>query len=103
MREGDGDNADGFYATEEKKIPKEGGSVLHKDVADVKNSITELTKKIDNFQVPETVGIEVEIEIEYGKRIRASVNRMLNPNENMDDAHETLYKQCLGSLAKLIG
>lgn len=94
-------NADGFYGTEGPQ--KETGSVLHKDIRDVKDGLESLKDKLDNFEIPETVGIEVELEIDdRGTKVRASVNRMLRYGETMEQAHETLYRQCLVSLNKIV-
>lgn len=93
--------ADGLYFQGEE--PKEKGSVLHKDIRDVKDGLEQLQTKLDQFKIPETVGIEVELEIDdRGTKVRASVTRMLNAGETMENAHETLYRQCLVSLNKLV-
>ncbi|HQM96881.1 MAG TPA: hypothetical protein PK705_07730 [Clostridia bacterium] len=92
-----GENADGMYF-EEKKRPAEGGSVLHSDIRDVKDSLANFARMLDTF---ETVSVEVEIDTEHNK-IRASVRRPLQPGESMEDAHQTLYRQCLQSIAKLV-
>ena len=93
--------ADGLYFLGEQ--PQERGSVLHKDVREVKDGMERLEEKLDKFEIPETVGIEVELEIDdRGTKVRASVTRMLRQGETMENAHETLYRPCLVSLNKLV-
>ena len=90
------DNADGPYS--QQQTPKEGGSVIHKDIQEVKDRLNEFSVRLSKFK---TVGMEYEIDTEHG-RIRVKVERALRDDETMEEAHEELYKECLRSVAKIV-
>jgi len=91
---------DGFYESEEKKPA--GKTILHKDIAILKDKLDELYSQLDTFEIPQTVSIGVEYEIEEGKIVKAGTSRVLREKETVEEAHEQLYTQCLHSILKLI-
>lgn len=96
--------ADGLPYGEEQKRPQQG-SVLHRDVQALKEDIARLSAGLSSFaiDVPGTAWAQVEVDIDYGKKITVGAARKLADGETVDEAHERLYKQCLESLSKLVG
>ncbi len=84
---------------------KPGGSMLHDDVKKLKESIANLAAGLATFsvEVPDTAWVQVECDINAGKKITVGASRKLKDGETTDEAHERLYKQCLESLVKLVG
>jgi 3-dehydroquinate synthase class II len=78
------------------------GSVLHKDIREVKDGIENLTQKLDEFTLPTTVSVEVQADLDLGKRICVRTTRMLTTGETPQEGHERLYRETLESLARLI-
>lgn len=70
----------------------------------------QLQEELKNFKMPKSVKLDVprtatinlEFELEPGKKIQLGASRALTKKENYESVHMELYLICLDSLAKII-
>jgi len=95
-------DADGPYNS---KPPAPGGSVLHREIQELKDQLLETHTALASFSVdpPQTVWAQIQVDIASDKTIMVGSARKLAEGETIEDGHARLYRQCLKSVSKLVG